>query len=93
VQWAPCSLLLACHHHCCLCVRVCVQGQFDVLDGVSSVSSWIDTIAWSGQEAFSALKGELWHSGEAGARVVGGCLSTCRAIACQLWSRFLCVHA
>lgn len=37
------------------------QGQFDILDGVASVSAWVSSLDWDDQGQFNADRGRLWH--------------------------------
>ncbi|GLI71702.1 hypothetical protein VaNZ11_017008 [Volvox africanus] len=42
------------------------QGQYDILDGVASVTAWLSSLDWPDKAAFAAAKGHLWHLGEEG---------------------------
>ncbi|KXZ46405.1 hypothetical protein GPECTOR_44g8 [Gonium pectorale] len=42
------------------------QGQYDILDGVASVTSWLSNLEWPGAKEFGAAKGELWYLRHAG---------------------------
>ncbi len=37
------------------------QGQYDILDGVASVSAWVSSLDWDDQGQFNADRGRLWH--------------------------------
>ncbi|GIL55967.1 hypothetical protein Vafri_11432 [Volvox africanus] len=39
------------------------QGQYDILDGVASVTAWLSSLDWQDKAAFAAAKGQLWHLG------------------------------
>ncbi|GIL85802.1 hypothetical protein Vretimale_19534 [Volvox reticuliferus] len=42
------------------------QGQYDILDGVASVTAWLSSLDWPDKAAFASVKGQLWHLGEEG---------------------------
>ncbi|KAG2487387.1 hypothetical protein HYH03_013956 [Edaphochlamys debaryana] len=39
------------------------QGQYDILDGVASVTSWVSALAWDEAAEFNQQKGALWYLG------------------------------
>ena len=39
------------------------QGQYDILDGPASCTSWINTLEWSSRRSFNADPGSLWRHG------------------------------
>ncbi|KAG2444312.1 hypothetical protein HXX76_001069 [Chlamydomonas incerta] len=39
------------------------QGQYDILDGVASVTSWVDALEWEHQAELQTAQGSLWYVG------------------------------
>ncbi|EFJ43651.1 hypothetical protein VOLCADRAFT_65725 [Volvox carteri f. nagariensis] len=37
------------------------QGQYDILDGVASVTSWLSSLEWPDKAAFAEQRGRLWY--------------------------------